>query len=207
MSTGNRFVDKLPDAYRKDPDSNNYKLLSLNEEAIKIAFSDAADTERMCDLDWAFGQTLSYYGEMVDQPRGILDDDRYRYFIRNKIERNLVGGNYQDVYDALLNVFEIEPDQLALDDDPNNPATVHIYKLPLDILLKLSMTTEQAVWMIKLLLPIGVAVTVDSFEGTFEFGAEPGEYDEEKGFGDGETDIGGYLGAALGEETSQPLPI
>ena len=70
------LVRKLPDVYRKDPKSNNYKLLQLSAEALEELREAAALTEESQDIRTAIGKTLDLHGEKVGQPRGSADDAR-----------------------------------------------------------------------------------------------------------------------------------
>ena len=72
-------AERLPDCYRKDEYGNIYKLLYLNASAIEELKEDIFGCGESLDLKIATGKTLDLYGEMVEQQRGLLNDEQYRY--------------------------------------------------------------------------------------------------------------------------------
>ena len=83
-----------------------------------------------------------------------------------------------------------------------------VEKVPLEQIIRAGFTTEQAIQLIKSLMPVCITLESIIFSGTFTFAENEGEYDEVQGFGettDGE--IGGYLGWMSGEEPIGDLPI
>lgn len=213
------YAARLPDVYAKGADSNNARLLRIPEGLLADAYADLLGNpgagqwgvDDMTDLDRAFGRTLDLYGGMVGQPRGALNDSMYRYLIRNRVARNFVVGDYESVLDGIVAMFEATKKEIVLDDDPAKPGVVHLTRLPFAILSAAGFTASQALEMIEPLLPVGVRVEAENFEGTFAFAAGENELDHAAGFSDhpepGRQTMGGYLGFAIGEDESTPLPI
>lgn len=197
-------VKKLPDSYRKDTASNNYKLLRLNELAVADIKADQEAIYNAMDLDNATGYTLDVYGEMVGQKRGSLTDDQYRYMIYNRIAINTVKGNYESTIDTLTRIFKCRANDIIIRDG-EKPCTVVVQTFPVSALVSAGFTSRQAIELIELLLPICVTVDDVNFDGTFEFAATADEYDEAKGFGNVEQTIGGYLGLLLGDDENSPI--
>jgi hypothetical protein len=201
-------VKKLPDSYAKGTQSNNYKLLNINEQAIADVKTDAEAVFNMVDLQQATGATLDLYGDMVGQKRGALNDTQYRFMILTRVGINVGQGNYPTVINLIKQIFNCEASDVVLEDDPDAVAKVKIKTFPIQVLVNAGFTSLQAVEMIEMLLPIGVGVSTTNFNGTFEFADSATEYDENAGFGDIEQTIGGYLGLLTGEDTESPiLPI
>lgn len=204
-----RNVKKLPDAYRKDKDSNNYKLLELDSQAAEELKKDIKSVYDSLDLQRASGPTLDLYGNMLGQKRGLLNDTQYRYMIYTRIGRNIVKGDYNSVMDVVVQMFNTEYGNITLDDfelkETASPCKVRLTKFPLFILVNAGFSSKQAVQMIESLLPICVTLDADNFEGTFEFAELDNELDNEKGFGNIEQTIGGYLGLLLGEDEKIPI--
>lgn len=221
MAVTNPYAARLPDIYPKDDESNNSKILrvpyDLLDQGYKDLLGDHESTppvwgvDDMTDLDRAFCKTLDYYGEMVGQPRGALDDTRYRYLIRNRIARNFIAGDYESVLTGIVNMFDATKQEIVLDDDPGQPGVVYVTRLPFSILSQAGFTASQALELIEKLIPVGVRVEAENFEGTFEFSAVEDEVDHSTGFSDdpdtAQQTMGGYLGFAIGEDESTPLPI
>lgn len=205
-------AERLPDCYRKDPDSNNYKLLELGREETEKLRSDIQAVLDALDLNIASGRTLDLYGDMLQQRRGLLNDEQYRYMILTRIGRNVVKGDYQSIMDALVLMFGSRQGDISLDDvelgEEERPCVVKLTKFPIAVLVNAGFSSRQAVVMIETLLPVCVTLAADNFEGTFEFADSADTYDATAGFADIGQTIGGYLGLLLGDDDSVAiLPI
>lgn len=205
-------VNRLPDCYRKDSDSNNYKLLNINAETFDKLRKDIGTVLSVLDINQATGKTLDLYGAMLGQHRGLLNDTQYRYMLFARIGRNVVQGDYKSIMRALVIMFDSEQGEIALEDmemeEEAQACVVKLNKFPLFVLVNAGFSSRQAVTMIETLLPICVTLYADNFEGTFEFAMLDNEYDEKAGFANIEQTIGGYLGLILGEDEKIPvLPL
>lgn len=201
-------VKILPDAYRKDSDSNNYKLFELNRQAIEQLKADIMAVDASLDINQAFGKTLDQYGEMYGQKRGLLNDQQYLYLILAAIAKSIVAGDYESVLSAMILIFGSGNGAVGYQDfdvAETAPGMVKVTKFPLSVLVDAGFSSTQALQIIKTLLPAGVGIQADNFEGTFEFAEGPGEYDEERGFADLQQTIGGYLGLLLGDDDKIPV--
>ena len=210
------LVKNLPDAYKKSTDSNNFKILEIERVAcndlrqglrqIFNVYADTPENEGILNIDNAKGKTLDLYGERVGQKRGIANDEKYLLMIKAKIMRNISDGSHKSLVNALCETFDCEPSLVTITDG-GDPYTVNLTNLPLETINNAGLTTSQTVAIIESLLPIGVKLTSFLFEGTFEFGADKNEYDEEKGFANNDGTIGGYFGATSSDITDNTLPI
>ena len=209
----NNHAENLPDCYNKNEQSNNYKLLLIEKEAVDALRKDNTDVFEALDINNATGYTLDLYGAMVGQPRGVATDSQYRYMIRSKIMRNVSAGDYDSVIKSVIATFDCSPDEVyikAKEDGEGNfvPCTVEIVVLPLAVINKAGLTTRQTVQLIKQLLPVCVTLESFLFEGTFCFSDVENEYDENAGFCDVEDGtLGGYFGILYGEDDEPELPI
>lgn len=207
-----RPIERLPDCYRKDSQSNNHRLLELNRQPVQELRQDIQAVMDALDLNAAGGRTLDLYGDMLQQRRGLLNDEQYRYMLLSKIGRNTVQGDYKSIMDTLVLMFGSQMGDITLDDleleEEERPCVVKLTKFPVFVLVNAGFSSRQAVEMIESLLPICVTLSADNFEGTFEFADAADVYDELAGFGDVEQTIGGYLGLYLGDDDNIPvLPI
>lgn len=202
------LVKNLPDAFKKTTDSNNYKILEIEKRTLADIRADLQEIDNILDINNARGKTLDLYGERVGQVRGVADDDKYILMIKAKIMRNLSNGSYPSIVNAICETFSCEPSQVYITDG-DEPFTVNVVTLPLEVINKAGLSTTQTLAIIKSMLPVGVSLQSFLFDGTFEFSANEDDYDEEKGFAISESDqsIGGYLGATQGDETDIILPI
>lgn len=205
-------IQKLPDFYSKRTDSNNAKLLQLHELAMLDIKKDLQDVENCLDLNQANGKTLELYGQMEEQKRGLLNDEQYRYMILLKIGMNHVQGDYNSTMQIIVQMFNCKNGQIKLDDievtETEQACVVKLTKFPVQVLIDAGFSSKQAVQMIEKLLPIGVSLAADNFDGTFEFAETDEEYEETAGFSNDNQTIGGYFGLLLGEDDTIPiLPI
>lgn len=187
------YIHELPDVYRKDKQSNNYKLLLLENRAILAFRADIEDVQATLDIYSATGKTLDLYGEIYGKARGIATDEQYRYLITQAVAQNLVESDYNSVVSAISAAFGVPTTDFQFK-ETENPAEVEVTNLPYSIILTAGLTVNQVQEIIKGVLPAGVTLILAELSGTFEFGASADEYDETKGFGDADQTLGGYLG-------------
>jgi hypothetical protein len=208
-------IKKLPDAYYKGKDGNNYKLLRLNELSAETFFNDMQDVLNTLDLEQAYGKTLDLYGNMLQVLRGRMTDEQYRVSIKNKIGENLCQSDTNSVLYYLSQTFNCSLSDISIDD-------VRVNKVNVKVPLAKNFTVDYILSMISRLLPITVTLSDIELTGTFEFGGiSQGmtynilstltynefqkityevvetyvcEYDKDKGFGNIEQTIGGFLG-------------
>ena len=132
-------AERLPDCYRKDEYGNIYKLLYLNA-SIEELKEDILAVGESLDLKIATGKTLDLYGEMVEQQRGLLNDEQYRYMIQARIGRNNVQGSYPSVMKALLLMFGGKPGDITLEDleldEGEDSCVVKLNKFPVSVLFQ-----------------------------------------------------------------------
>lgn len=188
------YVKNLPDSYCKTYESNNFKLLELERLTTEEYRKTLQDLFDVLDLDNAKGKTLDMYGDMVGQSRGSATDEQYILMIKAKLMRNLSNGSYPSVLNALCTTFDCSPSAIYITEN-EEPCTVEAVALPLDVIIKSNISTNDTVNLIKQLLPVSIALKSYLFDGTFTFSNIENEYSEEEGFCDVEGGtIGGYLG-------------
>ena len=207
------LAKNLPDCYKKDITSNNYKILEIERYATADLRKCLYEIESILDIDNASGAVLDAYGERFGQPRGRATDEQYRIMIKSKIARNLSGCSYKGIVDAICVSFGCSPDDVHIAESDTSPMAVSVEKAPLTAIINAGFTTMQAYQIIKSLLPAAIELEAVSFEGTFEFSDNENDYDETAGFADKDGEpfdediIGGYFGAAESELNDAVLPI
>lgn len=199
------YIDKLPDVYKKTSDSNNYKLLALAENAIAVLKEQINALYSATGIDTATGAALDMLGARLNQPRGSLDDQKYRLVLKAKIGCDMCDGTFNGVLRCIGAIFENgETAEIALSE---TACSVHVANLPLAAIASSGMTGEQAYHLISRLLPAGVQLTAN-LDGTFAFAsADEVEIEYASGFSDDSGMTGGYLGAILADSESTQLPI
>lgn len=197
------YINALPDAYHKDRESNNYKLLLMEAGLSEDFRADIQAVNDTLDIYKATGKTLDLYGETYDQARGGLTDEQYRIVILQRIARNMVKGDYNSIVNALAVAFGTTPDNVAFA-ETENPAEIRIESMPYAVLLNAGITTDQLKQIILAILPVGVNLSSTiALDGTFEFGL-PDEYDELKGLGNIEQTVGGHFGLLVTDDIIVP---
>lgn len=204
------YVKNLPDCYKKNSDSNNYKILNIERLPIVKLKNDSQEVYNSLDIQQAKGKTLDLYGDMAGQARGVATDEQYILMILSKMMRNLSTGDYASVIKAIYTTFSCDPAEVLII-EKDDPATVELVVLPLRVINRAGLTTRQTVELIKHLMPAGVKLESFLFEGTFEFCETEDEMSidgDTKGFCDIEGGtLGGYLGITYGEDDEPILPI
>lgn len=187
------YINALPDAYRKDKESNNYKLLLLQQYQVQGFRDDISELDDILDLFQASGKTLDLYGSIYDQARGSLTDDQYRTIILQKAAQYRVGGDYNSTVEALANALGASTSDIVLT-EKDSPRMIEVGSLPFEILQEIGITSKQAFQIIEAMLPVGIPLGPLSLDGTFEFAEFENEQDNDKGFADIDQTIGGYFG-------------
>lgn len=202
-----RYVDNLPDVYRKDEASNNFKILNIAKVEMDGIKDDISDVFDILDIETATGKTLDLYGDSINQARGYATDSQYRVMIKSKIARNLMNGDLNSIIDSCCLMLGCKPSEVKITE--TDDCGIKIESLPYDIVNYVGLSASQVVKLISKLVPTGVTVTSIELVGTFEFSSSDTDYDEDKGFSDSETNptIGGTLGYVFSDDDSQPLPF
>ena len=203
------LAKNLPDCYKKDKDSNNYKILEIERRAGVELRDHLDDIAEILDIENATGAVLDAYGARYGQPRGKATDQQYRIMIKTKIAKTLSSGSYKDIVDVICFAFSCTKNEVLLLESPINPMSVSLEQLPLTAINSSGFTTTQAYQLIKSMMPVAIELQSVLFEGTFEFAETESEYDESAGFAISEADqsIGGYFGGAESDVSENPLPI
>ena len=124
------YVNALPDSYQKHINSNNYKLLQLEQHFISSLNDDIVAVQETLDLYSATGKTLDLYGAIYGMSRGEATDEQYRYLISQKVAQNMVKGDYNSIVNALAVVFNVPVTSFQFR-ETENPCEVEVLNLPL----------------------------------------------------------------------------
>lgn len=196
----------LPDTYRKDVNSNNYKILETERDACEVLRKTLNEVYGILDIDNAIGETLDMYGERIGRPRGNTTDEQYIILLKAKIMRNLANGSYRGVCGAICATFGCDINALKFEDS-DNPCSIKATVFPVQEINAAGFTASQALAIIKSLLPVCVTLEPIAIDGTFEFADAENVIDNNAGFTDVEGGtIGGTFGWIYGGE-GNALPI
>lgn len=187
-------IDNLPDSYDKSADSNNSKILRLNKSTTDIMDKVIDSIFGALNLNNTSGRALDdIWSGRLNLERGSLTDEQYKIRLRTKMMQNIANGSFPDLIEALAYALQCEKSDIHIveSDEPNK---IIVKNIPLALLLQADFTIDQILALINSLLAVNVTVGEYEFTGTFEFGENENEYDEEKGFANMSQTIGGYLG-------------
>lgn len=187
-------IDNLPDSYDKSADSNNSKILRLNKSTTDIMDKVIDSIFGALNLNNTSGRALDdIWSGRLNLERGSLTDEQYKIRLRTKMMQNIANGSFLDLIEALAYALQCEKSDIHIveSDEPNK---IIVKNIPLALLLQADFTIDQILALINSLLAVNVTVGEYEFTGTFEFGENENEYDEEKGFANMSQTIGGYLG-------------
>jgi hypothetical protein len=196
----------LPDTYRKDNGSNNYKILEIERVTCEKLRTELQDIYNILDLDNATGSTLDMYGERVGQLRGNATDAQYIIMIKAKIMRNMANGSYKSICDAVCATFGCEKSDILFE-ETSAPCTIKATVFPVVQINEAGFTATQALAILRSLLP--VCITLEPIMiGSFCFAEGEGEIDTNAGFTDIEGGTtGGTFSVAFGADDETTLPI
>lgn len=201
------LAKNLPEVYKKDESSNNFKILEIERLANEDLRQTLESISAALNIDNAKGAVLDMYGARYGQARGKATDAQYIAMIKSKVVRSLSSGSYKDIVDAICYTFGCDKSEVLLV-ETDTPMSVRLEKAPLGAVIRAGFSSRQAEQIVERLLPVAVTLDYASLEGTFEFAETETEYDETKGFSESENGtIGGYLGWTGSEESIDELPI
>lgn len=204
-----RFVDRLTDAYNKDPESNVMKMAKLTTEHIQQNQDVYERIRDWRDVDKAQGKVLDLHGNDVRQARGQLPDPAYRVLIKSKIKRNLSDGSINTIIDFVSFILQVNKREVSVTElwKSGKSAAVQI-TAPVGPISNTGLTVRQFGTLLDLIVAGGVRAE-SIFEGTFEFSSvkDVSETDINKGFSNLTQTTGGTLGLLYDPENDYELPI
>ena len=192
------FAANLPDAFRKDKDSNNYKLLQIEKYIYDKIYNMLYSVDNVLDIDNTTGKALDeIWGSRLNLKRGALNDTQYRIRLKARIAQSLSDGSRDSVANALAYVLSSTADRIKLKCDDIKINTINIVDIPMALLTEAKFSADEITQMVEDLLAVGIHVSQANFSGTFEFAENETTYDESKGFANDAGTIGGYLGLLM----------
>lgn len=214
MYSTRSIISFFTDFFRKDEDSNLYKLIDIYSSE----FSRVKDTNdliiRWRNIDEAQGVALDLIGENINQPRGKATDEVYRILLKSKIARNLSDGTINTIIQVIAVALSADVKEILIvegwEENPEARPSIKMMQLPFDKLIASGIDPMNFITLVKRTVAGGVTVESIELEGTFELGdaLAPNNVDNERGFGDANDEsIGGYFGLMYSPNTNDDLPI
>jgi hypothetical protein len=214
MSFFTDMLNRLTDAYRKDPESNIGKIIKILTDELDLLKSTFDRIEEWRDVEKAEGAVLDDLGSNVGQPRGAATDEIYRILLRSKVARNFSDGTIDSIIRVISIAVKADPKEIRIKElynDPNTPepAAIGLIQLPLRKLNEVGMSPKQFVQIVQKTVAAGIRVANIELTGTFSFSSHPTEpeYSDTEGFADIDQTTGGYLGALFVDSNDADLPV
>ena len=192
MFNFDNLTANLPDAFRKDKESNNYKLLQIEKVIYDRILDIFRDIENCLDIENCSGATLDMWGQRQQVPRGTVTDEQYLILIKANIAQSFCDGSRNGIAEALAYMLSCNTSEIKIKNGEERN-TVEIMDIPFSTVVNSGFAEEQISELIQKIMPIGIKCTIN-YSGTFELGETFGEQDAEKGLSDLERTVGGYLG-------------
>lgn len=198
------LVKMLPDAYKKDNNSNNLKMFKLLDDHIEEIILTQNRIREYHSLELAKGKALDMFGENLGVERKGLSDEVYKVILKAKTIKNQGTGSFNNTTELIAYALNTDIKNIRLSEDyetGGRSGYITINNLPLTILNNIGMSIQEYEDMLKGVIPIGLGLSVTNLEGTFAFAFGDGtvmETDSNTGFANDEQTIGGTLGATVG---------
>ena len=205
------ILKRLTSNYRKDEQSNNYKLLKLAADEIETVKELFEQIEIFRDIDQAEAAALDNIGRNVGQQRGATNDEIYRVLIKSRIARNLSGGDINTVIRVIALTLNTDVENVEIIELWNTldeePAAVQI-NIPTALLNEINFSITQFGRLVNRIVAAGVRANV-LFEGTFQFSSQLDvvETDIDTGFSEVDQLEGGKLGAIYDPASDTDIPL
>jgi hypothetical protein len=214
MSFFTDMLNRLTDAYRKDPESNISKIIKILTDELDLLKETFERIEEWRDVNKAEGAVLDDIGRDIGQPRGAATDEIYRVLLRSKVARNFSDGTIDAIIRVISIALNTDPKEVQIKElynDPESPepAAIKLVQIPLRRLNEVGMSPNQFVKLVQKTAAAGVRVASIEMTGTFSFSSHPtqSEYSDTEGFADIDQTVGGYLGAMFVDSNDTELPI
>lgn len=206
-SVRDNLINRLTDAYNKEPESNVNKLMQIAALHIQENEDVLNQIAAYRDIDQADGAVLDKIGGNFQQTRGKASDDVYRVLIKSRIRRNLSSGSINDIIGFLAEVLMIDKSQVNVTElwSQGQNASLHV-DVPSDAISKTGFTFSQFGQLVNKVVAGGIKAEV-LFQGTFSFSSSDASETDTTGFADDALTTGGTLGDAYQPVNDIALPI
>lgn len=172
MYTVKEMMALFTDYFRKDQESNLYKLIKLFADELTLLKKTNELMLEWRDIDKARGKTLNLIGSNLNQPRGVANDEVYRILLKSKIARNLSDGTVDTIINVIATTLSANREEIKLVEsweggDVSKPS-IRIMQLPLTTLISSGMNQLDFIRIVQKTVASGVQVEQIELEGTLK---------------------------------------
>lgn len=168
MYSVKQLVSLFTDHFRKDEESNTYKLMQLFSDELQLLEETNNRIIEWRNIDKAEGKALDLIGQNVVQPRGTATDEVYRIMLKTKIARNLADGTLNGLITAIAYVLQVDKREIKVTemwDLLNQPACIAVEAIPLDKINNAGLTANEFEDILRSLVSAGVKLLLMSSGG------------------------------------------
>ena len=161
MYSVKQLVSLFTDHFRKDEESNTYKLMQLFSDELQLLEETNNRIIEWRNIDKAEGKALDLIGQNVVQPRGTATDEVYRIMLKTKIARNLADGTLNGLITAIAYVLQVDKREIKVTemwDLLNQPACIAVEAIPLDKIQQANITMNEFETILKSFVAAGVKI-------------------------------------------------
>lgn len=168
MYSVKQLVSLFTDHFRKDEESNTYKLMQLFSDELQLLEETNNRIIEWRNIDKAEGKQLDLIGQNVVQSRGTATDEVYRIMLKTKIARNLADGTLNGLITAIAYVLQVDKKEIKVTemwDLLNQPACIAVEAIPLDKINNVGLTANEFEDILRSLVSAGVKLLLMSSGG------------------------------------------
>lgn len=146
MYSVKQLVSLFTDHFRKDEESNTYKLMQLFSEELQLLEETNNRIIEWRNIDKAEGKQLDLIGQNVVQPRGTATDEVYRIVLKTKVAQNLADGTLNGLIRAIAYVLQVDKKEIQVREMwsiLNMPAALAIEAIPIDKITAANLTNDE----------------------------------------------------------------
>lgn len=168
MYSVKQLVSLFTDHFRKDEESNTYKLMQLFSDELQLLEETNNRIIEWRNIDRAEGKALDLIGQNVVQSRGTATDEVYRIMLKTKIARNLADGTLNGLITAIAYVLQVDKREIKVTemwDLLNQPACIAVEAIPLDKINNAGLTANEFEDILRSLVSAGVKLLLMSSGG------------------------------------------
>lgn len=188
------LIKLLSTAFRKDPDSNNYKLLKVIDSEFSTIEQTISDIKNAHFVDFATGKSLDYIASLFNIRRKLNEsDEHFRTRIKLAFSKITNTATINDIKEIIAATLNTTTDRVVVKDD--YPAAIQLW-LWLQDLNNAGLTLDELKELLKAIKPAGVGLSAFQ-QGTFTYRTAGETSDPSKGYNDlanSNPDAGTYAG-------------
>jgi hypothetical protein len=194
MSILKDLLKRLPHNYKATTNSQIAKLFGVIATELAELKEAKNDITHSRSIDQAIGQTLDNLGHNVQQGRGQREDKTFRFFIKARIAINRSSGSISDIISIIANLLNIETEEIKVKERLDGEMASIYLSLPLKAINKIGLKRDEFLIVLNQILAAGVR-PYTRLRGSFTLGDTADSSSTDQGFGDVNSNRGGYFGS------------